>query len=999
MKAFIDGGAGERTWQSRILTIDGIIAPKTARGQRGDENAFGWEAKDFLRSQLMFSLRPKFLAYTEFSRADAPKSATIVRSQGVDIQRLFCKICILDDDTGNPDRNVDLAELMVKNGWCEVKLRRNDEPADEYMQNLNELQNVAMTQKVGMFSLDATDDAWQEKTRMVEWILNRRDNRNKALDFYEMAKGRELDAIVDSVREGAMIRLEILPDEKITDRTHRMAFVNLFGIKSPSIPMRFEQAKMIFKERQQAGTARKEDAPQQKNHIPEKFAVLAKEHTEIRMLGMKVKLRLEFCDDRGNLYGQVFLVHMGKKLDIAPSLVHKGLAVVVPWQAKMRDGGGKDLFAAQMKARKQKLNIWGLPDPAAGCPTLKSLLEANMSAPSAIKVGRVVNVRGGDFVQIKLSNTGEIKDFYLASLRAYRYGFGPMENTPVKGGRAADNEVWKRMSAAREFVREMTIAKDRDVKIEEEYTRQVKVNRRGKDGKTVEMMETRQYASLFVNAGGKELNIGVELCKAGFAENLSYDIKNQERSKHWAELLDATNIAKKEGKGYHDEKFSEDKFLDLTIRAKKGQNTGPNFQAVLEQLWQTGLQGTAFPAQVEYVFTGHKVKVIIDDKKIFKRKEDIEKLKSGVLGKTYCRYKAISVFLEGVRCKPAEQKDIAGYGTQAKNFVTDLIGQRTVWVTINQFRRNNFLGNIQFQENGRGKKKKLNEELVSRGFAEVMSFGKMPGQDILLKLQEQAREARLAIWANYQPEVPAEEEVQLADPTTELKEFKGTVTHVESGAVVYVVIDDNEDARMIQTELQSVKTGGSTPGKVEKTKVYAGLYDGEFYRCKVERASPDGIVVNFIDFGNSFKLKQDQLRMLSSEVASKPPLAKKVNLAFLDPPPRKNDTATFNRAGQKISQLVMNQKVRVSVLKRQPHKPPHVEMFLDSTGRSVNEEMTELGLLQIDKRQVKYIKPSETEQFKYINQLQEKARRARIKRLGIYQFGDPDESDEDDMFS
>merc|ERR1719420_808582 len=102
---------------------------------------------------------------------------------------------------------------------------------------------------------------------------------------------------------------------------------------------------MIYKERQAAGTDRGLSAPRQQDYVPEKFAKPAKEHTEIRLLGMKVKLRLEFCDDRGNLYGQVFLVHMGKKLDIAPSLVHKGLAVVVPWQAGKTPNGGKDLFA------------------------------------------------------------------------------------------------------------------------------------------------------------------------------------------------------------------------------------------------------------------------------------------------------------------------------------------------------------------------------------------------------------------------------------------------------------------------------------------------------------------------------------------------------------------------------------------------------------------------------------------------------------------------------
>jgi len=995
VKAFISNDAGERNWEPRILTIDGIIAPKTARGQRGDESAFGWESKDFLRSQLMFSLRPKFLAFTEIKRDGAASAAgAFVRSQGKEIRRVFCKICILDDETGNPERNVDLAEMMVKNGWCEVKLRRNEENLSEYFVKLKELQESAETGKLGMHSIEATDPAWADKTRAVDWILNRRDNRDKAIEFYEMAKGRELDAVVDSIREGAMVHLEVIPDDKMADKVHRMCFVNLFGIKSPLIPLNFDTAKQLYDERQKAGKTGKWGPPKRGDHDPEKYAKQAREHTELRLLGMKVKIRLEFCDDRGNLYGQVFLVHMGKKLDIAPSLVHKGLAVVVPWQAGKMKNQGKDLFAAQNKAKASKLNIWSLPDPNLGCPSLKSLINAS---DTSVLTGRVVNVRSGDSVHIKITSTGEIKEYFLASVRAYRYGFGPMDAMPT-GGRQQNQEAWKRMAAAREFVRELTIAKDKEVKIEEEYTRSVNVTRRGKGGKAEEMKEERKYATLLVGPQGKEINIGVELCKAGLAENLSYDIKNQERSKHFAALLDATNEAKKEKKGYHNEDFVEDKFLDLTIRPRKGAGQGasnPTFQAVSEQLWKCGLKGQTFPAQVEYVFTGHKVKVIIDDHKIFKQKKDIDVLKSGVLGKSYCRHKAISVFLEGVRCKPSDQGDLTGYGSQAKQMVTDLVNQRTVFVTINQFRRNNFLGTVQFQSSGRGKRKNLSEELVKCGLAEVMSFLQYPGIDKLLKLQSQAQEARLNIWANYQPEVQEAEAEKEEDTMKDVKEFKGTVTHVESGSSIFVCPDGSADAQAITTELNNVKDA-APPTAVKRGEVYAGQFGNEFYRCKVERQSPadKSIIVNFIDFGNHFKLKQDQLRPLAGEIKDKAPLAKKVTLAYLVPPP-KTDNSTFMRSGQKISQLVMNQRVRVNILKRERHKPPHVEVLQEANGRSVNEEMAELGLLKFDERQTKHIKKSDTEQFKYKCQLQEKTRLARIKRMGIYQFGDPDASDEE----
>merc|ERR1719410_172644 len=124
-----------------------------------------------------------------------------------------------------------------------------------------------MTEKLGMHSIDPTDPAWSEKTRAVDWIMNRKDHRDKAIEFYEMAKGRELDAIVDSVREGAMIHLEILPDERIVDKVHRMCFVNLFGIKSPSIPLNFETAKSLYEDRKKAGNAGNFGPPKAADHM------------------------------------------------------------------------------------------------------------------------------------------------------------------------------------------------------------------------------------------------------------------------------------------------------------------------------------------------------------------------------------------------------------------------------------------------------------------------------------------------------------------------------------------------------------------------------------------------------------------------------------------------------------------------------------------------------------------------------------------------------------
>merc|ERR1719419_868620 len=503
VKSWEEGGT---TWENKILTAHGILAPRTARGWSGDEDAFGWESKEFLRDILMKPRGAKFIGYSEVDRGGLPLT---MMSQGQKLKRVFCHMEILDEETSDPSNNIDIAELMVSNGWCSVKQKRGSmqdyadssevlSPEAQRYQKLLGLEDQAKAKKLGKHSCSfALDVALDEHTREVDWINNRREDAERAKAFFEMVKHREIDAVVDQVREATVIRFEVIPDDKFPegDKKHRMVLVNLWGVKGPSIPLSYQQAHDNWKSRAAKGI-NPGNEPKKEDHQPERFAKVAKEHTEKRLLGYRVKLTLEFGDNRGNLYGTACLVAGDKRLDITPSLVKAGYAAVVPWQAKRMEKG-EQLLAAQKHAINLRSHIWSVkPEdrfkPGVGFKSLRGIVDLADSPDGQVAeplTGFVTNVRNGDCLTVQLKS-GEIKDYYLASLRAYRYGFGPQDSAPPAPGRPED--ALKRMSMAREVLRLHTIAKDRQVVIEEEYEQERKRTARGKN---IQELQRRVYAS------------------------------------------------------------------------------------------------------------------------------------------------------------------------------------------------------------------------------------------------------------------------------------------------------------------------------------------------------------------------------------------------------------------------------------------------------------------------------------------------------------------------
>merc|ERR1719189_2559787 len=100
-----------------------ILAPKTAKRETGDEDAFGWQAKEFLRSKLI-TTPPRYVAFDN-ELNELPNANKLPAGMEGLPPRYFGNVVILDP-MGNPANNIDLAILMVGEGYADLKELRRD---------------------------------------------------------------------------------------------------------------------------------------------------------------------------------------------------------------------------------------------------------------------------------------------------------------------------------------------------------------------------------------------------------------------------------------------------------------------------------------------------------------------------------------------------------------------------------------------------------------------------------------------------------------------------------------------------------------------------------------------------------------------------------------------------------------------------------------------------------------------------------------------------------
>ncbi|DBA04877.1 TPA: hypothetical protein N0F65_006879 [Lagenidium giganteum] len=472
-----------------MLTLSSLNAPRLARSPEASNEPYAWVSREFLRKRVI----GKQVRFKVEYRVAA-------------INRDFGSVWITKDN----GKEENLCVVMARAGLAKVKPldQSRDGVCCDHEQML-QLEQQAITEKRGMYA-DADDRA--NVTVKYSGAVG-----DALLDEF---KGKLVPAIVESVRDGASMRVVLKPN---------MFIVN-FGLAGVQCP---RMAPPV-------GTATSVEAIGPAPHARE-----AKHFTETRLLHRDVELKLEGVDKYGNLYGSV--VHSSGK-NISVELLKSGLGKMADWSSSFVSSAARSAMrAAEKEAKTAGLRVWR--DYQA--PVLQSDKQAR---------GVVVEVISGDCVVVYLPEKNEEKRIYLSSLRAPRMG-NPRRSEP--------NAPYAQ--EAKEFLRQKAIGKNVLVEVEYEKTNPALGDN-----------QLMTFASLLVesakkpaSATNKGWNLAVEVVGAGFAEVVRHR-PDEEKSEYYDDLVTAETKAQTQKKGmYSGKEAPEHRYTDLCFDATKAKQYLP----------------------------------------------------------------------------------------------------------------------------------------------------------------------------------------------------------------------------------------------------------------------------------------------------------------------------------------------------------------------------------------------------------------------------------------
>lgn len=376
----------------RTVCLSNITAPKLARRPNPTaENAtetkdepWAWEAREFLRKKII----GKEVAFTVEYKVPGTG-----REYGV--------IYLGKDASGE-----NLTESLISEGLVDVRKTglKQDDPAQ---QRLAQLEEAAKTAGKGKHA----EGEASKHVRNITWNIDNPRN------FVESHHNKQIDAVIEHVRDGCTVRAFLLP-------TFEYVTVMLSGIKCPM----------------------NKQGPDGKQ-IPEPFMEEAKYFTESRLLQKDVKIILEGVSNQ-NLLGTV----LHPNGNITEFLLKEGFARCVDWSMGVVSQGADKLRAAQKVAREKKLRIWKDYKPT----------ESTVIKDKTFS-GKVVEIINGDAMVIKTETS--YKKIFLASIRPPR----PVDSTetekaPSKRSRPLYDIPY--MFEAREFMRKKLIGKKVNVEVD-----------------------------------------------------------------------------------------------------------------------------------------------------------------------------------------------------------------------------------------------------------------------------------------------------------------------------------------------------------------------------------------------------------------------------------------------------------------------------------------------------------------------------------------------------
>jgi len=264
----------------------------------------------------------------------------------------------------------------------------------------------------------------------------------------------------------------------------------------------------------------------------------------------------------------------------------------------------------------------------------------------------------------------------------------------------------------------------------------------------------------------------------------------------------------------------------------------------------------------------------------------------------------------------------------------------------------------------------------------------------LEELEKKAKEEKRGFWEFYVP--PSEEEEEPAEKKA--KEFfeAKVVDYDDNGAFFLQKKEDADTLEEMSKELQEVAdTSAQRDAFVSATPKNKQMIlaqfadDGLWYRASYLGVASDyssKFNVLFVDFGTTDACPRSKTMPLPAEFASRPALARRARLAFIEPP---SATSNFFEDYLLYLQQLTEEKTLTATVEYIEEGTIFVSLADSAT--HINAAMLREGLATLNRKRVG--STDGKDQYTPLREAQEKARN---ERLNMWKYGDIGDDDDDE---